>query len=261
LSSGVARGLAHIEVLGVLEKRGIPIDMVAGTSIGALVGAVYAQGIAVDEMKRLAVELGPKRFSWLLDPALPKTGLVRGRKIEEILKSIIGDREFNDLERPFACVATDIDGCEEVVFREGPVWPAVRASISLPVILAVTQWAGRYLVDGALVNPAPVSVLKAMGAEFIIAVNVVPANIIREVKEPNILSVMLQTLHIISCQMMKSSLIGADIVIEPRVEDIASTDFHRAGECIELGELAAQAAIKKIKRRLQSRVAKNLAAQ
>ena len=134
LGGGAARGLAHIGVLDVLEKEGIPVDMIAGTSIGALVGAVYAQKKDINSMKELAIELGSKRFKFLADPTWPKTGLVRGRKIGEKLKSIVGNVEFNDLKIPFACVATDIDSGEEVVIKQGLVWEGIRASSSIPML-------------------------------------------------------------------------------------------------------------------------------
>ena len=257
LSSGAARGLAHIGVLEVLEKEGIPIDMIAGTSMGALIGAIYAQGKGASEIKELAIDLGAKRFSFLADPALPKTGLVRGKRIRDVLKSIFGDIEFGDLRIPFACVATDINTGEEVVIRQGLVREGVRASGSVPVILTVVKRRGRYLVDGALVNPVPVSVLKEMGADFIIAVNVIP-NICKglepvnekgiEAKEPNIFNVIIQTINISSYRMVKYSLGGADVVIEPQVVSIGHLDFHRGQECILQGELAAQACVPEIKR-------------
>ncbi len=253
LGGGAARGLAHIGVLEVLEREGIPIDMIAGTSIGALIGALYAQQKDVSRIKNLAMELGSKRFSFLVDPTLPKTGLIRGRKIEEALRSIIGDIEFRDLRIPFACVATDIDSGEEVVIEQGLVWEGVRASASMPVMLAVAKWEGKNLVDGGLVNPVPVSLLRTMGADFIIAVNVAPNRIVRERKEPNIFSVIMQMLYIASSQVVKSSLSGADIVIEPQVGHIAFADFHRTEECVLQGELAAQDLIPEIKRQYSVR--------
>ena len=254
LGAGAARGLAHIGVLEVLEREGIPIDMIAGSSIGALVGAVYAQGRSISQMKSLAIEWGAKRVSLLADPALLKTGLIRGRKIENALKSIIGDVEFGDLRMPFACVATDIDTGEEVVIREGAVWKAVRASSSVPVLLTLAKREGRYLVDGGLVNPVPVSVLKAMGADFIIVVNVLSANKnTKEAKEPNIFSVIMKTISIYSYRIIESSLKGADVVIEPDTTNVAFLDFHRAEECIQLGELAAQDLIPEVKRRYSAR--------
>ncbi len=262
LGSGAARGLAHIGVLEVLEKEGIPINMITGVSMGALIGVLYAQGRGVNEIKNLALDLGSKRFALLADLALPKTGLIRGRKIEDVLRSVIGDVEFGDLKIPFACVATDISSGEEVVIKQGLVWEGIRASGSTPVILTVAKWGGRYLVDGALVNAVPVSVVRQMGADFIIAVNVIPdvrEKVHRvseerlEAKEPNIFNVIMQTVYIIGYQAVKSSLIGADVVIEPEVMEIGWGDFHRAEECILQGQLAAEESVPEIKRQLETR--------
>lgn len=248
LGSGAARGLAHIGVLEVLDREGIPIDMIAGTSIGALIGALYAQQKDVSRIKNIAMSLVARRLTFLVDSSLSKTGLIRGRRIEATLRSTIGDIEFGDLRMPFACVATDIGSGEEVIIKRGLVWKGIRASGSLPVLFAVVKREGKYLVDGGLVSPVPVSVLKTMGADFIIAVNVMPYKSVLKAKEPNIFSVIMQTFHIASYQMIKSSLTGADIVIEPQVGHIAFADFHRTQECILQGELAAQESIAEIKR-------------
>ncbi len=259
LSSGSAKGLAHIGVLAALQKQGIQIDMIAGTSMGSLVGAIYAEGKDIDRMRSLAIDLGPKRFSFLADPALPKSGFIRGQKIRNMLRSIIGDIEFRDLEIPFACSATDIESGQEVVVKQGLVREGVRASCSIPVLLTPTKLGDRYLVDGGLVDPVPVRILKEMGADFIIAVSVIPAEQQKPSegsqnnkgpKEPNILSIAMQTVNIISGQRLKSSLVGADVIIEPQVTHIGWGDFHRASECIYEGELAALASMQEIKRRL-----------
>ena len=259
LGSGAARGLAHIGVLSVLEKEGIPIDMITGTSIGALIGALYAQGKNADQIKDLVIELGSKRFSLLADPALPKTGLIKGQKVKNVLKSVIGNIDFKDLKLPFACVATDINSGEEVVIRQGLVWEGVMASGSIPVILPVFKWQGRYLVDGSSVTPVPVSLLKRMGADFIIAVNVIPDVDSRvelaneghtEAKAPNIFSVIMQIINIPIYRVVEYSLSGADVVIEPQVASIGHFDFHRTQECILQGELATQASVLEIKRQL-----------
>jgi len=250
LGSGAAWGLAHIGVLEVLEKEDIPIDMIAGTSMGAMIGALYAVGKGVSQIKELVLDLGARRFSFLADPALPKTGLLRGRKIENVLRSVIGNTEFGELRIPFACVATDIDSGEEVVIERGPVWRGVRASGSVPVMLTPVRLEGKYLVDGGLVNPVPVSVLKTMGADFIIAVNVIPHRSIGAAKEPNIFGIVMQMVYIISYRVVRSSLAGADVVIEPQMEHISVADFHRAQECILHGEWAAQEAIPEIKRHI-----------
>jgi len=254
LSGGAARGLAHIGVLEVLEREGIPIDMIAGSSAGALVGVLYAQGKAVSEIKDLAIELSSKRFSFWVDPTLPRSGLTRGRKIRNVLASAIGDTEFGDLKLPFACVAADIETGEEIVLNQGSVLEGVRASISIPIIFTVVKWKGRYLVDGSLVNPVPVSVVKEMGADFIIAVNAIPdtsKKTYQPDKEPNIFNVIMHTVHIASHRLVEYSLSGADVVIEPQVASIGHFDFHRVQEFILEGELAAQTSIPEIKQKLK----------
>ncbi|MAF86104.1 MAG: patatin family protein [Dehalococcoidales bacterium] len=260
LSSGAARGWAHIGVLGVLEKEDIPIDMIAGTSAGALIGALYAGGKDADQLKKLTMAIDRKTVASLTDPTLPKTGFFEGKKIKDWMRSIIDKVEFRDLRMPFACVATDIQTGEEVVIKQGSVVEGVRASSSAPVIFSIVKWQGRYLVDGGLVNPVPVSVLKDMGADFIIAVNVVPSvsdrvnggnkEPIEDFKEPNIFSIILRAICIAGYQAVQTSLNGADVVIKPQVAHIGFVDMHRARECIKQGELAAAASIREIKRQL-----------
>ena len=251
LSSGGARGVAHIGVLAVLEKEGIPIDMIAGTSAGALIGALYAQGRSVTQMENWATELGTKRLYSLANPALPRTGLIQGRKIGNALKSIIGDAEFEDLRIPFACVAADIITGEEVVIKHGQVWKGVRASISIPVLLALAKWENRYLVDGNIVNPVPVSVLKEMGADFIIAVSTTPDIGLDKDKEPNIFNITMQTIFIVTHRLLESSLAGANAVIKPQTASIGYFDFRRAEKCLSQGEVAARKLIPEIKEKLK----------
>ena len=265
LSSGAARGLAHIGVLEILEKEGILINMIAGTSMGAIIGAMYAQGKNAAEMKEVALDLGWMELAKMFALTSPKTGLLSGRKIKTRLKEIIGEVDFADLRIPFACVATDIITGEEVVIKHGPVLEAVIASMSLPVIFRAARWHGKYLVDGGVVNPVPVSVLKDMGADFIIASNVIVKPVDRvqntqpvvetqkdtgKVKEPNIFNIMMQFVNITSYQAVKSSLNGADVVIRPSVADIGFSDFKNARECIFQGELAANASLPEIKQLL-----------
>ena len=254
LGGGAAKGIAHIGVLAELEKHGIQPDMVAGTSMGALVGAVYARGESPERMKAIGREFGQKRFGLFADPGLPRSGLIRGRKISDLLRSIIGEVEFSDLKVPFACVATDIGNGQEVVIDQGLVWHGVRASCSIPVLLPPVKSGNRYLVDGGLVSPIPVKVLRDMGADIVIAVNVSQksqddaywGNQAGPSKEPNIFNIAFQTINLIGCQASKNCLSGADIVIEPRVGHINWGDFRRIDECIEAGELAVQESMPRI---------------
>jgi len=256
LGGGAARGMAHIGVLEVLEKEGIPINMIAGTSAGAAIGALYAQGKSARQIKELATEIGWVQFFSLVDLALPRSGFIEGTKIKKLLQSIIGDIDFSDLSIPMACVATDIESGEEVVINQGPVLEGVRASISVPVIFTAVKRDDRYLVDGGLVNPVPVSTVREMGADFVIAVNVVPPmgaksrRKSKKPKQPGMFHVMLQSIYIASYAMVKTNLEEADIVIEPRLPNIGFGDFHRTRECIAQGELAALTSIAEIKKRL-----------
>lgn len=260
LSSGAARGLAHIGVLKVLEREDIRIDMIAGTSAGALIGSLYARTLDASRVEHIITALVARRFSLMADLGLPKTGLIRGRKLTGQLKAIVGNVTFADLKIPFACVATDLGTGEEVVINHGSVIEAVRASTSIPGMFSVVEWEGKSLIDGGLVNPVPVSVLRAMGADFVIAVNVVPDMRHRiigvdnkaeeELKAPNnIFSVLLRVIHIADYQAVRSSLEGADVIIEPLVAHIGFGDFGNK-ECIFLGEMAAQTAVLEIRRKL-----------
>jgi NTE family protein len=262
LGGGAARGLAHIGVLEVLGKEGIPVDMIAGTSAGAAVGALYAQGYEDSRISEMAADMNWRKWTSLIDLALPKNGFIRGRKIQNLLRSIIGDVRFSDLKIPLACVATDINTGEEVVIEQGSVLDGVRASISIPAIFTVVKWKRRYLVDGGLVNPVPVNILKEKGADFIIAVNVmadVRERVYRrkkgrakDIKEPNIFDVLMRSLYITTYALVKPSLESADIVIEPDMPDIGYGDFHQVQECIRRGRLAARSSIPEIKRRLRA---------
>jgi NTE family protein len=255
LSGGAARGLAHIGVLEVLQKEDIPIDMIAGTSAGAVAGAVYAYNQDVNRMKKEVLEVNWMKIAPLIDPSLPRSGLIKGTKIKNLLASYIGGNiKFSDFKIPFACVATDIDTGEEVVINRGSVPEALRASISVPGIFTTVKREGRYLVDGGLTTPMPVNVVKRMGADFTIAVNVTPdvnTRINKKMgKEPNIFQVIMQSIYIATYSLTRSSLEEADIVIEPDVAHISAGDFQKAQELIIQGEQAAQSIIPEIRRRL-----------
>lgn len=265
LGGGAARGIAHIGVLEILEKEGIPIDMVAGTSAGALIGALHASGMTALQMKELFLGFDWRKGRRLVDLALPRTGFIAGdRLVHEMHTMLGGDIKFSKLKKPFACVACDLITGEEIVMTGGSVAEAVHASISIPVVFQAVKRKGRYLIDGGLVNQVPVNVVKAMGADYIIAVNVVPRHI-HKLKarlddrgtpesdsgpRPNIIGVMLSVIDIANSCRIEASLSGADIVIEPRMLQIGPADFHKAEFSILQGEMAAIDAVLKIKREL-----------
>jgi NTE family protein len=261
LSGGGARGLAHVGVLDMLKKEGISIDLIAGTSSGAIIGAAYAWSQDTDRMIQDALEANWKKMAPLIDPSMPRTGLIKGKKIRDLIATYVGgDVKFSDLKIPFACVATDIDTGEEVVINSGPVPDALRASISIPGIFTVVKHGDRYVVDGGLTTPVPVEVVRRMGADFIIAVNVNPdvsgrmgktyRHRIEAHKEPNIIQVIMQSIYITTYAAGHHALEKADIVIVPDLAHIGGSDFNRAPEMITRGREAAQKAIPEIKRKL-----------
>lgn len=170
LGSGSARGLAHIGVLRALEEAGISVRLVAGTSIGALIGAVHAAG-KIEALAATLQRLDRVRIAGFFDVVLPKSGLIDGARVSDLVRAHVPSRTFAELSLPFAAVATDIASGEEVVIRDGDVIEAVRASISVPGILTPVRWDGRILVDGGLVNPVPVTAARALGADVVIAVD------------------------------------------------------------------------------------------
>jgi NTE family protein len=170
LGSGSARGLAHIGVIRALQHAGIDIALVAGTSIGAVIGALFASG----QMERAASEFLTfdwKRVAVLLDPVFPRAGLIHGSKVVDFLRAYVGSKSFEDLALPLRVVASDLRSGREAVFASGDLIQAVRASIAVPGLLTPKRIEDRILVDGGLVNPVPVSVARAMGAEFVVAVD------------------------------------------------------------------------------------------
>ncbi|MFW6126306.1 MAG: patatin-like phospholipase family protein [Chloroflexota bacterium] len=248
LGGGAARGMAHIGVIKVLEEKGIVPHFIAGTSIGSIIGAIYARELRADLLQEHAAEWSRWRIAQLLDPILPRIGLIKGKKVEAVLDSYLGRLTFDDLKVPFACVAVDVDTGEEVLFKEGLVANAVRASISIPGVFVPVEWQGRLLIDGGVVNPVPVSTVREMGANYVIAVNVLPRPAGRVLEPCNeadprnlsIHAILMQTVNIASNIISRNALQGADLVIEPDVSHVSATDFHLAAEMIPPGRLAAE---------------------
>jgi NTE family protein len=171
LSCGAARGWAHIGVLEVLDANGIVPDIVCGCSMGSLVGAAYVLG-ELDQLRDWALSLTWREIIGLLDPSFSGGGLLRGERLLRFLRENYRDIDIKQTPIPFGAVATDLANGREVWLREGNLFDAVHASIAVPGLLGPAQRDGRWLVDGGLVNPVPVSLCRAMGADVVIAVNV-----------------------------------------------------------------------------------------
>lgn len=172
LGSGSARGLAHVGVIMALEAYNIPIDIIAGTSIGSVIGGLYASGATIRQLEEVALSIKKSKTLFLIDPVFPHSGLISGDRIEKMLNQFgIKDKTFDDLKIPFAAVATDVESGAKVILNQGKVIDAVRASISIPGIFTPVKYQNYYLVDGGVVDPVPVDVVKMMGADIIIAVS------------------------------------------------------------------------------------------
>lgn len=247
LGAGGAKGLAHIGVLQVLMREGIQIDFLTGSSIGALIGAAFAAGNDIDYLAKLACNLNQSLF---IDMTVPRLGLVKGQKVMELVKLLTHNKSFDQLNIPFAVIATDVERGEQVVFREGNVARAVRASISIPGIFWPVRHEGRLLVDGAVSDRLPVGILQEMGAEYLIGVDLKswPQE---KTAVRNIYEVIMQSIEILEKKATQQSLKMVDVLITPDTSRIGILDFQKGEECIRLGREAAELKISEIKKALQ----------
>lgn len=247
LGAGGARGFAHIGVLQVLEKHHIPIDFIAGSSIGSLVGALYCMGHDSKTLERFALLFREKFY---LDFTLPKMGFISGKRMKEFLNLLTQGKSFSDLQIPLTVVATDLLNGEKVLFREGSVADAVRASISIPGIFVPEEIDGKLLVDGGVVDRVPASVVKEMGADVIIAVDVSSLKIKPQIK--SIIDVILQSIDIMQNEMVRRHELNTDIVIRPNLSNYSLRSFEQAAELIELGKSETEKQLAKIKNTIAS---------
>nr|WP_321502307.1 patatin-like phospholipase family protein [uncultured Dethiosulfovibrio sp.] len=278
LGGGAARGCAHVGVLRAFQEKGITLSCVAGTSIGAMIGAVYASG-GLDHLEALLLELDPLHLLAYFDVVFPHSGLVDGRKVTELLRDILGERSFKDLSMPFAAVATDIRDGREVVMSSGDVIDAVRASIAVPGVFTPFMSGEAILVDGGLVNPVPVNVARSLGADFVVAVDLnryvveskqdvrgerplpyrkgqdisLGNRILEEIralvedgsrsrpKPPNIVDVIVTSINIMETSITQSRLKTdpPDILLAPKLGNVRFMEFFKAKEAMEAGYRAA----------------------
>ena len=243
LGGGGARGIAHLGVWLRLWELGMPIHCVAGTSIGAIAGAIIAAG-RVDAALAWCAEPDWKKLPKLvLGTKLSSKGLTSGTQVEKLLGEIINTKDFSDLSMPFAAVATDLNTGEEVVMREGNLISAVRASMSIPGVFRPVERDGRVLVDGQLVAPVPVTACRALGADRVIAVDINPPNSAADMKtfdQLNIIDVLTSTFTILNCEMTRRMLAEdrPDACICPAVGKILTFDFRNAERLVEIGKKA-----------------------
>lgn len=249
LSGGAARGLAHIGVLRVLERNGIPIDMIAGTSAGSIAGGAYAAGLEPDEIARIGVSL---RWRDMGKMTLSRLGLQSNLRMEELLRKHLPVSRFEDLRIPFAAVATDLKTGDPVVLTgQGDVPFAIRASCTIPGwYVPVTDESGRQLVDGGLVANLPASEARAMGADIVIAVDVNSEGAKFMGPPRSAFGIVLQSMMVIQRTIVGHQSIDADVVIRPLVGHLRWDEVGRAQEFITAGEAATRLALPEIQQLL-----------
>jgi NTE family protein len=292
LSGGAARGFAHIGVIRTLVAHGLRPDVIAGTSIGAIIAGVYAAGF-LDDFEVWARALSRRRVFGYLDFSLAGSGLISGDRLFSKLDETLADATFDDLPIRVAAVATELRTSHEIWLTRGRVVDAIRASSALPGIFPPSRIGGRWLMDGALVNPLPISVARALGARLVIAVNVNADNFgrgtiiqnhgsdanddmrretrkprgLREHAErlvsrkflgashrPGLSSVIVDAFQVLLDRVTRARLAGdpPDVLLSPRLAKVGLFDFHRAAEVIALGAEAAEKALPSIEEAVET---------
>lgn len=242
LGAGSARGLAHIGVLKVWEEEGLPLDLLVGTSMGAIIGGLYASGIDSRWLSRL---VGPlTRLNWK-DWGLGGLGLYKGDTIYQALKILTGGRSFAQTRLPLAVVATDLDRAEPFVIQDGELALALRASAAVPLVFQPVYWQNRRLVDGALTARVPARITRSLGVDLVIAVDVRFG--LADNRPQKIWEVAIQSIEILERQLCQTMVQEADLLITPELGHIGSWDFHCHEELISLGEAAARQAVPEIR--------------
>ncbi len=261
MGSGAAYGYSLVGILKVFEREGIPIDLLAGTSMGALLGSFFCAGLSPEKIRQVSATITKQwlRKNMLADLTPPYSGFLAGQTLSAFLLSVLGPIEFHQLMIPFAAVATDIRFGQEVVLKEGRVVDAVRASTSLPIVFSPFLHKGRFLVDGGLVNPVPTSIIANMGADILISVNLTAKPSIRRgigrksrpfplgMVTPNMAEVFFKMIYTMQYEIAQARTEIAHVVIAPDMRDFLWTEFHRSEEILKVGEAAAEEAVPKIK--------------
>ena len=249
LGGGAAKGFAHIGVLKALQQAKLPIHLVVGTSAGAIAGCLYASGMPIAQLEREADMLN---HAELFDLTLAPDGFIKGEKLQNWINQKVNHRPIQDFPIPFASVATDRDRLQRLIITQGDAGRAVRASAAVPQVFQAVRIDGHDYVDGGVTDPVPVSAAQALGANFVIAVDISarPAGV---GKDGNWLNYLDQSLNILNPVALKRELALADVVIRPQVQELGAVvgGFEQKALAIQLGQQATQQALPEIKRKLR----------
>ncbi len=280
LGGGGARGLSHVGIIQALEKRGIPIDFIAGTSVGSVVGAFYALHKDSQRLCKTAQELAEKmnqyknqfdfsqfnkedrkilpwgkltefiKKSYFLHTELSKTCINDGMMMEKLFEEIFDEKQFNDTKLPFIAVAADLVRGEEVHLNNGRLIPALMASCAIPGIFPPVQLHNKLLVDGGIIDNVPIEAVRKLGANFIIASNIT-RKLKKKVKYKNAIDILVRSEKITSKELRKVQLDKADFVISPEIHHIDWWNFSKPEQCMRLGKEAADKVLTELQKKIK----------
>jgi NTE family protein len=251
LGGGFARGMAHIGVLKVLEEERIPIRVVAGTSVGALIGACYCSGLSIEELEKVAHAV---RFTTFARWTVSRYGFASNDRMVSFLTRTLKVKTFEELRIPLGVTATDFNTGEGIVFHSGSIIDPVRASCAYPGMFLPVEIRGRYLVDGMLSHPVPTRPLREMGAERVLAVHL-RGTWAKDGAPRHLFDVIGQSFAIAQDAMSSLWRGAADVIVEPDVAGFAYDDFKRASELIKAGEVAMRKVLPEVRKWLETPVA------
>ncbi len=241
LGSGGAKGFAHVGIIKVLTEAGIPIDYIAGSSMGALVAALYGAGHDWKSMERMALAF---RRNHYLDFTVPKMGFITGKKLTDLIRVLTYQKQFEDSRVPLRIVATELISGERAIFDSGHLFKAVRASISIPGVFVPVKWGGKVYVDGGVIDRVPSQVVRDMGADLVISVDV--SSFTGGAAVQSVLDVIIQSIDIMQQQLVNLQESHADVLIKPYTSDFNATAFTNIEKILEAGELTAREHIPEI---------------
>jgi NTE family protein len=251
LGGGAARGFAHIGVIRVLEQERIPVDLMVGTSVGSLIGAIYAAERNSFELEWTAFQLKQEDiFDFGIVNAVLGMGLARGELLEAFVKAKVKQERIEDLKIPFAAVATDLNWGERIVLDQGSIAKAVHASSAIPGVFDPVSHGGKLLVDGGVVDNIPIDVARAKGADLVVAVDI--SEDVGNVKIKNMLDVLLQSTNIMFAVNVAHRKSGADVLVQPKVGAVGMLDFGQKKACMDAGIEAARAAVPRIRAAIEA---------
>jgi NTE family protein len=250
LGGGAAKGFAHIGVIKMLEASGIHPDVVAGTSAGSVVGALYASGMDAFQLQEQAFSLDEGRIR---DVRFFSGGLVQGQKLQDFVNGLVKQAPIEKLKVPFAAVATELETGERATFIRGNTGQAVRASSSIPGVFEPVEINGKHFVDGGVVSPVPVDAARQLGADVVIAVDISARP--DGTNPGSMVGIVGQSITIMGRKLAEQEIARADVVIRPKVGQIGPTDFDQKNVAILEGERAALAALPAIRAKIAEKAA------